>query len=100
LDPCSGTDVASCPADHQHEIDGVRDPNAAEPYLGRTEDIVTFFYASQGALRDEVVRANSTVQPTIFAPTNIDPSRPIEFWFVVRDDRGGMSFTKRTAALR
>jgi hypothetical protein len=100
LDPCPGGDVSSCPSDKQHELDVQINVDAMESYAGRTEDVVSFFYVSQGSLRDDVVRSSSDVYTTIYAPTAVDPSREIELWFVVRDDRGGTAFTKRTARLR
>lgn len=71
----------------------------------KTEDLVMFFYASQGAMGDEVVRlsdpdgAGSRFK-TSWAPVAIDTTKPIEFWFVLRDDRGGMSFERRTATAK
>jgi len=99
IDPCPPGDLSQCPADKEHALDVELVDGAAEMFAGRTEDVVTFFLVSQGSLRDEVVRSTD-VYETIWAPTNIDASRSIEFWFVVRDDRGGVSFAHRTANVR
>ena len=100
IDGCPPGDVSSCPPARQHSVVVQLRENSAEPYLGRTEDIVTYFFSSQGALRDDVVRSPSDLYETIHAPVAPDPTRPVEMWFVVRDDRGGTSFTKRTARFR
>jgi hypothetical protein len=100
LDPCVGTRVDDCPAEKQHTLDVQIAKETAEPYLDRTEDVVTFFYTSQGALHDEVARATDWDFPNIYAPVGVDPSRPIDVWVVVRDDRGGVGWAHRTATLR
>lgn len=113
LVPCPrGAEAKSCPADRLHRFDVYPAKGAAETYpdpvhpgATLTEDLVLFFFATQGTLADEVVR---TADPdglgqrftTSYAPTDIDPSKPIDFWFVLRDDRGGTSFAHRTATLR
>jgi hypothetical protein len=111
IEPCpAGVQPVDCA--QALAIDVFPKPNAAETYPDpldlrqtRTEDVVLFSFASQGDFNDEVVRAadpdgQGMRFKTSWAPVAIDPSKPIEFWFVLRDDRGGMSFEKRTATLK
>lgn len=100
LDPCVGTRVADCPVGARHPLDVTVPPGTAESYLGRTEDVVTFFYVSEGALNDDVARATNGDFVNIYAPVGTDASRPIDVWVVVRDDRGGVGWAHRTATAR
>lgn len=103
FDPC--TDEKTCLS---HTIDIFPADGAAETYPDpldlkstRTEDLVMFFFATDGKMQDEVVRladpdGRGMRFTTRFEPLDIDPKKPIDFWFVLRDDRGGMSFAHRT----
>lgn len=112
IKPCPPGDVASCPSSLKHAIDVTIDPRSIESYPDpldlrqtRTEDVVLFFFASQGAFRDDVARPLDTdagpprTFATVWAPVAVDPARPVEFWFVLRDDRGGTSFVHRSATI-
>ena len=99
------TDEKTCIS---HTLDIFPADGAAESYpdpldlsMTRTEDLVMFFFATDGKMQDEVVRladpdGRGMRFTTHFEPLGIDETKPIDFWFVLRDDRGGMSFTKRT----
>lgn len=100
LDPCAGTRVGDCPIERRHSVDVTVPPGTAEAYLGRTEDLVTFFYVSHGALGDDVVRATDGDFANLYAPVGTDATRPIDVWVVVRDDRGGVGWAHRTATPR
>ncbi len=109
---CPPGDVASCPSSLKHAIDVTMDPLSIESYpdpldlrQARTEDVVLFFFASQGAFGDEVVRPVSAdagapqTFTTVWVPVAVDPARTVDFWFVLRDDRGGTSFVHRSATI-
>lgn len=102
LDACAGTRVDDCSADRQHEVDVQVPRGTAEAWLGGTEDVVTFFHVSQGAVHDDVARAGAdgVLFPNLYAPAGAVAARPIDVWVVVRDDRGGVGWAHRTATLR
>ncbi len=101
LTACDARTVATCSASGQHSLQLDITKDSVETYLGQTEDVVTFFFTSQGSLRDDFVRPDADGSAlTVVALDRPDRSRPEQLWFVVRDDRGGMSFTSRRARIQ
>jgi len=100
IQPCAAKQVENCPVETQHVISYQITPDSQETYgLGTVEDVVGWFYASQGSLENGYARPDtSTGAPTLqtqYAPTLSDTSHPVQVWFVLRDDRGGVSFAQR-----
>lgn len=96
LKACDSQTVAGCSIDGQHglQLDVTKD--SIETYFGQTEDVVVFFFTSQGELRDDFARPDSDgATLTVLALDKPNRARAEQLWFVVRDDRGGMSFTSR-----
>ena len=111
LETCALKHVEDCPASSQHVFSYTAPDGTAETYdvgLGpMTEQLVGWFYVSQGSLTagyasPQTDDAGAPTSPTTFqmtfTPTLADPSRPLQIWFVLRDDRGGLSFAQRQAA--
>ena len=101
LTACDAQSASGCSSSGQHALQLDTTPASVESYLGQTEDVVGFFFTSQGELRDDYLRPDADgAMLTVVALDRPDRARLADLWFVVRDDRGGMSFTKRTARLR
>ena len=101
LRSCDAASVADCSGEGQHALQLDVALASFEHYFGQTEDLVGFFFTSQGELRDDFLRpdADGTLL-TVLALDKPDAARPVLLWFVVRDDRGGMSFTSRRARVQ
>ena len=76
------------------------DPGSFEQYveqaptgpIDRTESLAAAFFASVGDLKENAVEVNGTVDETIGPPAPIT-QRSGRLWTVVRDTRGGQSWT-------
>lgn len=100
LSACDVVKVDDCPATGQHQLQMDVTPDSVETYFGQTEDVVGFFFVSQGSVKDDFLRPDDTfAMPTVVALNKPDFTAPVQLWFVVRDDRGGMDFTMREATL-
>ncbi len=100
ITPCTAKDVSSCPPETQHVISYQMTPDSQETYgNGIVEDIVGWFYVTQGTLENAYMRPDSSsgvpTFQTQYAPTLSDTSHPVQMWFVLRDDRGGVTFAQR-----
>lgn len=77
------------------------EPGSAETYLDprgskSTEDLVAFFYASGGVVRDGFTRFDASgATRTVVAVTDAQRGTTVNVWVVVRDDRGGMDWQER-----
>ncbi len=101
IDGCPRATLDDCPDALQHVFTVEVTPESRETYGDQTEDLVAWFFVSQGEVQDDYLRpGDDFAAATAFAPTAADPSRPVEVWFVVRDDRGGVDFTHRSMRLR
>ncbi|HSQ64828.1 MAG TPA: hypothetical protein VLM85_16505 [Polyangiaceae bacterium] len=103
--PCAAKNVEGCPVDTQHVITYQMTQDSQETYgAGLVEDVVGWFYVSQGSLADAYLRPDtSTSIPTFqteYAPTLSDTAHPVQMWFVLRDDRGGVTFAQRRLSWR
>lgn len=119
--PWGPTDVpviAGCAGKHVEDCDGTSHlfsytatADSDETYdvgLGpATEQLVGWFFVTQGSLTagyasPDVDDSGAQVSPPTFemtfTPTAFDRTRPLHVWMVLRDDRGGISFTERTLA--
>ncbi len=100
IEACSAKDVGGCPPETQHVISYQMTPDSQETYgNGIVEDIVGWFYVSQGTLDNAYTRPDSSGGTPTFqaqwAPTLSDTSHPVQMWFILRDDRGGVTFAQR-----
>lgn len=100
LKACDVKAVSDCPIAGQHTLQLDITKDSVETYFGQTEDVVVFFFTSQGVLRDEFARPDTDgATLTAVALNKPDRTRGELLWFVVRDDRGGVSFTSRRARI-
>ncbi len=108
IDSCVGKNVDDCPASAVHEFSYTAKADSAETYdIGAgptTEELVGWFYVTQGSLTAGYASPNADdagvpLSPPrfdiAFVPTTSDRSHPLHLWFVLRDDRGGMSIADR-----
>jgi hypothetical protein len=97
-DTCARTKDASCDAFTEHALEARAAADAVEKSIDReqlpiTEQVVVQLYATGGEFEDDV--------RVVEKPTNTwkarreDAGQRITFWFVVRDDRGGVSWISR-----
>ena len=96
---CGASAVADCAPNERHAIAVRADPGSAESYLGLTEDLVAYFFVSQGRVDNDYVRAQDGSFTVTFAAIKVDPSRPILVWVVLRDDRGGVDWVTRSLSV-
>ncbi len=100
LKACDVKSVSGCAVEGQHGLQLDVTKESVETYFGQTEDVVVFFFTSQGELRDEFARPDADgATLTVVALDKPDRARSELLWFVVRDDRGGVSFTSRRARI-
>jgi hypothetical protein len=111
LATCAKKNVDDCAPETQHVFSYTAPSGSAETYdvgLGpQTEELVGWFCVSQGSLTagyasEDVDDGGTPIDPPTFemtfTPTLADTSRPLQVWLVLRDDRGGLSFTERHAS--
>jgi len=105
LATCAKKNTDDCPPETQHVFSYTAPSGSAETYdvgLGpTTEELVGWFYVSQGSLTAGYASPEPSDPPTFtmtFTPTLADSSKPLQVWLVLRDDRGGLSFTERHAS--
>jgi hypothetical protein len=111
LDTCAAKNTDDCPPSTQHVFSYTAPEGSAETYdvgLGpTTEQLIGWFYVTQGSLTAGYASpstddAGAPVSPPTFdmtfTPTQADKNEPLHVWMVLRDDRGGLSFTERRAA--
>jgi hypothetical protein len=108
IQPCTATDPTQCPTSAQHNLSYTATPDSAETYLSptgsATEELVGWFYITQGTLtagyalpdaNDAGVPSSPPTFEMSFAPTQSDLTHPVHLWLVMRDNRGGITFTDR-----
>jgi hypothetical protein len=118
LDACAEKHPEDCPASTRHVFSYTATPDSAESYdvgLGpQTEQLVGWFFVTQGSLDAGYASpltadggaddAGAPLSPPTFqmtfTPTLADPTQRLHVWLVLRDDRGGLSFTQREAVWR
>jgi hypothetical protein len=93
---CDADHVEDCAADRQHEIEIVATPDSAEVYGQFTEDLVAFFFVSDGRVADDFVRQDGASFSTTIAPTRVASGATVSVWLVLRDDRGGVDWQVRS----
>ncbi len=111
IESCTATDPSNCPTTAQHDLAYTATADSIETYdIGAgpvSEQLVGWFYVSQGSLSagyasPDTDDAGAIVSPPTFemsfAPTRSDRSHPVHLWLVLRDDRGGITFTQRQFA--
>jgi len=97
LDACERTNEGACASWVEHTVE-VRAPGAAETSVDRdeqpvTEQAVVQLYATGGEFEDDVRVADDAT--TTWQARREDAGGLVTFWFVVRDDRGGVSWVSR-----
>jgi len=105
---CAATDPTQCLPSEQHDLAYTATADSAETYATptgpETEELVGWFYVSQGTLTagyaepDEDDAGAPTTPETFemsFAPTQSDETHPVHLWLVLRDNRGGLTFADR-----
>ena len=111
IDGCDAKDADDCPTSTNHVFSYTATADSDETYdIGQgpeTEQLIGWFYVTQGTLTagyasPDTDDAGAQVAPPTFemtfTPTLTDRSRPLQVYFVLRDDRGGLSFTRRQLA--
>jgi hypothetical protein len=102
LDPCDpGDTIDDCPAHTKHRIDvtpATIESGVDELGVAFTEQVLVQYYATEGTF-DSSVRT-AAAPATDFVARRRAAGSTIEFFFVVRDDRGGVSWTTRRARVR
>src|SRR5207248_455345 len=93
---CDAGAVADCPRELRHKVAVTATPESAESALGATEELVAFFYVSQGSVDDAYTSGDGATFTTVLGATQAEPSTLITLWTVLRDDRGGVDWTSRT----
>lgn len=101
LDVCKKTKDGACDEWTEHTIE-VPAPGASEASVDRdrnpiTEQAVVQFYATGGEFEDDVRIVDSAT--TKWQARREDAGGMLTFWFVVRDDRGGVSWVTRRASV-
>jgi len=99
IDACDPGDVVDeCPAATRHRIVTTATPSESgvdELGVTFTEQVLVQYYATEGTFSSPVRTASSPA--TEWVARRRAAGSTIEFFFVVRDDRGGVSFTTRRA---
>ena len=106
IETCAQKHVEDCPPSSQHVFSFTATPESIETYdvgQGPTqEQLVGWFYVTQGSLTAGYSSPDADVSPPTFdmafTPTLTDPSKTLHLYMVLRDDRGGLSFTERQLA--
>lgn len=95
---CAKLEAGKCTKYAEHEIrlqvDGASEASVDRDGLPIREQSVVQFYATGGEFEEPVKLAEDPVTKWHAKPE--DTGKTITFWFVVRDDRGGVSWTERT----
>lgn len=87
----------------KHRIASVTPPNTAESGTTEagapfTESVVLWYYATEGAF--EFALKTTDEPETQWAARSTSRGRTLDLWFVIRDDRGGVSWTTRQVRVR
>ncbi len=102
IDPCDpGDTFDDCPAATKHRIDVTPtaiESGVVELGVAFTEQVLVQYYATEGTF-DSSVRT-AAAPGTEWVARRRSSGELIEFFIVVRDDRGGASFTTRRARVR
>lgn len=102
VDACdtSGNAIDDCASVAHRITASSTPPDVGVDELGApfTEAQVVQFYATEGIFEDAVRRWDDAT--TRWAARASAKGTEIRFWFVVRDDRGGVSWTQRTVRVR
>ncbi len=102
VDACdtSGNEIDDCASVAHRITASSTPPDTGVDELGTpfTEAQVVQFYATEGIFEDAVRRWDDAT--TRWAARTSSKGTEIRFWFVVRDDRGGVSWTQRTVRVR
>ncbi|HET9957625.1 MAG TPA: hypothetical protein VFQ61_24175 [Polyangiaceae bacterium] len=88
----------SCPDSLQHKIAAEPTPQSIETGVSEfsqdfSEQVVVQYYASEGTFENETRIASNP--ETKWAPRDPATGQDLTFWFVVRDNRGGVTWTTR-----
>lgn len=98
----STNDYAKCDGE-KHDVAAITEPSSFESGVDElggafTEELVTQYYATEGIFEFPVRRADSPA--TGFVARKGASGRTIELFLVVRDSRGGSTWTTRTVRVR
>ena len=103
LPSVTACDVASeviddCPESLHHHVaarpaDGVAEAGTAENGEPFEEQVVVQYYATRGTFEDEVRIHSDPTTKWVAGPSS--KGSELTFWFVIRDNRGGVSWTSR-----
>ena len=93
-------DYAGCADDTKHQIvvqlpDGTVESGKSEHGEDFTEQVVVQYYATEGVFENEVKIAAQTKNG--YVARKQAAGQLLTFWFVARDNRGGVSWTSRQA---
>jgi hypothetical protein len=98
IDECAKTENGACSKYAEHEVrlrvDGANEDSVNAQGTPIREQSVVQFYATGGEFEDDVKLVSDPV--TKWHAKREDAGKAITFWFVVRDDRGGVSWVERT----
>ena len=100
VEPCAtdGNSLSVCDA-VLHEVGAIAAPSSAESGVDSfgarfDEQVIVQYYATEGIFADSVRIASDPV--TKWAAREQSGGRTVTMWMVLRDDRGGVDWTRRT----
>lgn len=96
-------DASECSSGFRHDIRVDATPASFEAGTDENgssfeEQLVVQYYATDGTFADDVRIAKSP--ETEWVARRDDSGKDVRFWFVVRDDRGGVTWAERTVTVR
>lgn len=97
---CDGKTFDDCAADAQHDVAIVATPDSAETLAGVTEDLVAFYFVSGGRVADDFKRADGGSFATKLDAPGVASGALVDVWLVLRDDRGGVDWQRRSYRVR
>ena len=105
VDSCNTSDdnYDDCPSAPKHKL-SVRIPRSSiesgQDEFGRdfTEQVIVQYYTTEGIFEDQVRTSSDTT--TGWVARRRASGDEVALWFVVRDDRGGVSWAERRVAVR
>jgi hypothetical protein len=98
-------DIDTCEGGEEHVVAAIPGGDAVDvgtDELGVqfTEQVIVQFYASVGTFELEGRTAETAAEGTRWVARNGDRGKAAIMWFVVRDNRGGVSWTSRHVTVR